>query len=162
MRSMILQPGKFDCLSWEADPAKGFSVNSMYRWKEAERGGICKDLLFMRKNVAPPKVQFLGWLALLERAKTGVLLHNMGILPNVNDSLCHFCGDVPESVNHLFLHCGMVWKIWCEIHRWWSIYWVVPASIKSLFCWWRDGSLRRSKEFCGSFRVLLSFGQYGR
>lgn len=146
MRSVMIQPEKLDCLMWEADNAKIFSVNSLYRCKEAEGGGLRKDLLYMWKNVAPPKVQFLGWLAILGRVKTGDLLHHLSILSDFNDSLCHFCGEEPESVDHLFLQCGMVWEVWCEVLRWWSVEWVVPASIKSLFCWWRGWKFKKVKR----------------
>lgn len=159
LNSVVLHPDKVDALEWRADKANNFSVNSLYRCIEAEGNGLRKDLTYMWKNVAPPKVQFLGWLAMLGRVKTSELLLNLGILSDFNMSLCHFCGEVPESVNHLFLHCDMVWHVWCVVLRWWKVEWVVPASVKSLFCWWRGWKFKKIKRVLwelSSFAVLWS------
>lgn len=109
-------------------------------------GGLRKDLGRVWKNFAPPKVQFLGWLAFLERVKTAELLFSWGIFHDFNGCLCHFCGDAPESVNHLFIHYRLVWSIWCRVISWWNLKWVCPISVKSLFNWWQGWKFKKVKK----------------
>lgn len=146
MRGVVLQREKADSLKWEADQSLIFSVKSFYRCVEAEVGSLRMDLLPLWKNYAPPKVQFLGWLAVLGRVKTADLLFSLGILADFNDSLCHFCGVASETVEHLFLHCGEVWAIWSKVLSWWRFCWVVPGSIKACFDWWLGWKFKKAKK----------------
>jgi len=54
------------------------------------------------KNIAPPKVEFMLWLALLGKLNTRDLLVKKGILPH-QANLCSFCSEQPESIDHLLL-----------------------------------------------------------
>lgn len=142
----VLHPQRNDSLIWEVDVSRSYSVKSMYKCIEARMGNVRRELMLLWKNFAPPKAQFLGWLAVLERVKTADLLFSLGVLPDFNDCLCKFCGEAPESVNHLFLHCEVVWEVWCIALRWWGIKWVVPSSIKSLFIWWQSWRFKKTKK----------------
>lgn len=146
MSSTTLHQGRSDTLRWVANQSLAFSVNSMYKCIEADVERLRIDLLPLWKNHAPPKVQFFGWLAVLGRIKTAKLLFSLGIFSDFNDSLCHFCGAASESVEHLFLHCKVVWPIWCRVLRWWKIAWVIPGTVKSLFVWWQSWKFRKIKK----------------
>lgn len=159
LRQVELDPLRENSLSWEADPAGIFLVNSLYKCREARLGDARNEFNLIWKNCAPSKVQSLGWLALWGRVKTAELLFSLGILPEFNDCLCKFCGEVPESVDHFFVHCKMVWMVWCKVLSWWDIKWVVPASIKSLFIWWQGWKFKKVKKTLWdlfSFAVLWS------
>lgn len=146
LSSVVLHPQRNDSLIWEVAVSRSYSVKSMYKCIEARMGNVRRELMLLWKNFAPPKAQFLGWLAVLERVKTADLLFSLGVLPVFNDCLCKFCGEAPESVNHLFLHCEVVWEVWCIALRWWGIKWVVPSSIKSLFIWWQSWRFKKTKK----------------
>jgi len=55
-------------------------------------------------NIAPPKVELMLWLALLERLNTKDLLVRKGILPS-QVNVCNFCAQQQEDVDHLLLNC---------------------------------------------------------
>lgn len=159
VNSVALQPHKSDCLCWKADSSGVFLVSSLYKCREAELGHPRRELQLLWKNHAPPKAQFLGWLAVLERVKTSELLLSLGVLTNLNDCLCKFCGDALETANHLFLHCKFVWSVWCMVVKWWGIIWVVPSSIKSLFIWWQSWRFKKAKKVLWelvSFAIIWS------
>jgi len=65
------------------------------------------------KNIAPPKVEFMLWLALLGKLNTRDLLVKKGVLPS-HENVCSFCTQQPEDINHLLLKCQCSWSIWCS------------------------------------------------
>ena len=47
------------------------------------------------------------------------------------------CGSVGETVDQLFLHCGVVREIWSFVFRSFGVVWVLPERIMELlFGWW--------------------------
>lgn len=42
-------------------------------------------------------------------------LHRVGI---VNSSLCYFCQQTPETIEHIFVDCYLVKEIWIELEKW--------------------------------------------
>uniref|UniRef100_A0A7C8ZT10 Reverse transcriptase zinc-binding domain-containing protein n=1 Tax=Opuntia streptacantha TaxID=393608 RepID=A0A7C8ZT10_OPUST len=65
------------------------------------------------KNIAPPKVEFMLWLALLGKLNTRDLLVKNGVLPS-HENMCSFCSQQSEDFNHLLLKCQYSWSIWCS------------------------------------------------
>ena len=63
------------------------------------------------KNIAPPKVEFMLWLALLEKLNTKDLLVKKGILLS-QANVCSFCTQHQEDIDHLLLNCQCSWSIW--------------------------------------------------
>ena len=62
-------------------------------------------------NLAPPKIEFFLWIALLGKLNTKHMLHRKGILP-AQALNCNFCGLHIEDVDHLLLSCSFSWSIW--------------------------------------------------
>ena len=62
------------------------------------------------KKIAPLKVEFMLWLALLGKLNTRDLLAKKGILPE-QDNLCPFCAVQPETIDHILLQCQTSWSI---------------------------------------------------
>lgn len=86
--------------------------------------------------MAPPGVQFLGWLIWKGRVKTTDFLQSIGVLSSSSSNVCPFCKDQPESLNHIFLLCSGIWESWTELLLWWDLKWATPASILDLLHWW--------------------------
>jgi len=63
------------------------------------------------KKIAPPKVEFMLWLALLGKLNTWDLLAKKGILTE-QDNLCPFCAVQLETTDHILLQCQTSWSIW--------------------------------------------------
>ena len=66
------------------------------------------------KNVAPPKVEFMLWLALLGKLNTKDLLVKKGVLPNQANQ-CSLCHAHPENIDHILLQCQFSWQVWCNV-----------------------------------------------
>jgi len=65
-------------------------------------------------NLAPPKVEFFLWLALLGKLNTKTLLLHKGILIDGSPT-CLFCSEHLETLDHLLMTCTISWGIWCEV-----------------------------------------------
>jgi len=66
------------------------------------------------KNIAPPKVEFMVWLALLGKLHTKELLLRKGLRTS-DDILCCFCSTHIETSDHLLVCCQISWHIWSMI-----------------------------------------------
>ncbi|XP_028059522.1 uncharacterized protein LOC114263217 [Camellia sinensis] len=125
-----------DSCSWVAQPSEEFTVASVWKWMEARQGVDITVTRCIWINLAPPKAQFLSWLAWRGRLKCSKFLQRIGVLsPNVS-SLCVFCKYELETVNHVFLHCHFIWKLWANLVNWWNYKWVSPGSVEGLFLSW--------------------------
>ena len=62
-------------------------------------------------NIAPPKVEFMTWLALLGKLNTKEMLVRKGILTN-EAIMCSFCALHPESGDHILMSCELSWEVW--------------------------------------------------
>lgn len=68
-------------------------------------------------GLAPPKAELLIWLVLQQRLDTKSRLKRLNIIQS-SDVLCPFCSNDEETIDHLFLHCSHVWRIWTECLEW--------------------------------------------
>ena len=50
---------------------------------------------------------------------------------------CIMCRSNGETVDHLLLHCGKVYRLWSLVFRSFGFFWVLPRSVAdALFGWW--------------------------
>lgn len=147
--SEILQSdGSEDKLSWLENGSASFTVKSIYDLANPSSIDLNSDFSHIWRNLAPYRVQCFIWLVLHGRVKTADFLFNLGIIHNVEDSLCKFCSIHSETLDHLFLHCDPVWTLWSNVLSWWGVKWVTPPSTKNLLSWWKVWKL---KEDLGSY-----------
>lgn len=52
-----------DCLRWELNSSGQFTVAAVWKWFQAAMGPDLCITRWLWKAVAPPKIQFFGWLA---------------------------------------------------------------------------------------------------
>lgn len=55
----------------------------------------------------------------------------------IQTATCSLCNFFPETVNHLFLHCNYVHKIWSYFIAWYNIKWVQSGSINGQLEAWK-------------------------
>uniref|UniRef100_A0A7C8YM67 Reverse transcriptase zinc-binding domain-containing protein n=1 Tax=Opuntia streptacantha TaxID=393608 RepID=A0A7C8YM67_OPUST len=79
------------------------------------RGDSCDSIVCKAwMNLAPPKVEFFMWLALLGKLNTKEVLWRKGILQE--DQLhCPFCSAQMETMDHILMTCSVSWAIWTLI-----------------------------------------------
>ncbi|PWA61623.1 RNA-directed DNA polymerase, eukaryota [Artemisia annua] len=72
----------------------------------------------------PIKYNIFGWRAEMGKIPTAMALRHRNI--PINDVSCPFCGDVEETVDHLFTGClvaNALWQhftSWCKVHNWFA------------------------------------------
>jgi len=105
------QQNKEDTLLWNEKnhyTAKAFQ-------QECSKGAVYDNLVCkVWMNLAPPRVEFFMWLALLEKLNTKELLWRKGVLQE-DQIECTFCSVQVESSSHLLMSCPVSWKVWCTI-----------------------------------------------
>lgn len=133
-----------DSVRWTASPSGQFTVASMRKWYEVNQGPKLQVPNLLWRGVAPPKAQFLSWLAWRGRVKTISLLQRFRALSSNVENLCLFCKLEPESVDHLFLQCSEIWKVWSSMLQWWGVSWVIPATVDGVLLWWLGTKCKKS------------------
>jgi len=81
-------------------------------------------------KIAPPKVEFFMWLALLGKLNTRQRLYDRGILQE-DQSTCTFCTLQPESLDHVLMSCSYSQQIWRLLASEMGHSWAIPASFQT-------------------------------
>ncbi|CAL5440634.1 unnamed protein product [Camellia sinensis] len=147
-----LQEGVVDSCSWLAHPSEEFTVASLWMWMEARQGVDLTVTRCIWNNLAPPKVQFLSWLAWKGRIKCSEFLQRIGVLSPNTSALCVFCRAELETVNHVFLHCPFIWKLWANLVNWWNYKWVSPGTVEGLLLSW--AGIRMKKKMLAVWKTI--------
>ncbi|CAL5393987.1 unnamed protein product [Camellia sinensis] len=125
-----------DGVQWTASTTGVFTVASVRDWLQKNSGTSLQVTRLLSNNLAPPKAQFLSWLAWRGRVKSAVVLQRLGVLGGSTNVACPFCFVAEESVDHLFVQCPEIWKVWGRLLQWWNLCWVSPATVDGGLSWW--------------------------
>ena len=93
-------------------------------------------LLFLGKvfGKLPRRVSFFVWTAAWNRILTEDNLSLRGFDFVDWCIMCHCCS---ETVDHLLLHCGKAYRLWCFVFRTFAISWVPSRTVQDcLFSLW--------------------------
>ncbi|KAE8681544.1 hypothetical protein F3Y22_tig00111318pilonHSYRG00062 [Hibiscus syriacus] len=95
---------KADCLRWISS-TDGVYSPKIYCINVACEGEV-EDRFWnlVWANLAPPKVEFFVWRVVQQRIPSLTKLSKRGVV-GIDSTLCMFCNEAPESINHLFCHC---------------------------------------------------------
>ncbi|GMJ07534.1 hypothetical protein HRI_004422600 [Hibiscus trionum] len=103
-------------------------------------------------NIAPIKVEAFLWKAIQNRIPTGSELVKRGVELN-GIICCPLCREVPETVNHLFLHCSIAWQTWQKWCSLWQVHFIIPATFNSFVQMWESVSLNRDYKLIWSMAL---------
>ncbi|XP_022014620.1 uncharacterized protein LOC110914107 [Helianthus annuus] len=94
---------------------KNLSVQDIKGWV---RSGTSQELVstFRWCRWLPAKCNIFMWRACLDRIPTKVALRRRNIV--TGDSLCVFCDNAEETVDHLLTECRFVQGVWSGIAHW--------------------------------------------
>lgn len=104
------------------------------------------------KTGAPSKVSALVWKALLDRIPTRVNLEIRSCLPSDVGSLCSWCGLLPETTSHIFLHCDLAMLIWRKLMDWMELNFLMPPNLFIHWECWSGG--HRNKKIQNGLRMI--------
>ncbi|XP_076891023.1 uncharacterized protein LOC143542280 [Bidens hawaiensis] len=96
-------------VTWTYDPSGGFSVRGV-KEMVVLKSYVTPDYNFEWNRLVPKKVSFVAWRALLGRLPTFDALVRRNI--PVASNMCPFCGEVEETVEHVFISCGLAQSMW--------------------------------------------------
>lgn len=133
LHSHIPEREAIDKLTWKLNHRGTFDSRSFYYALH-----IPKEERFPWKSIwavkAPRRVAFFVWIVTWGWILTCDNLKKHGY---VMQSWCCMCKDAEETVDHLFLHCGVAREIWSFVLQSFGIEWVLPYRVMELlFGWW--------------------------
>ncbi|GKV12022.1 hypothetical protein SLEP1_g23227 [Rubroshorea leprosula] len=113
----------------------GWWLNGSWIWKlqwrrrsaykaltmELEREQLGVTLQKVWNVVVSSKVSAFSWQLLQDKIPTKANLFKKGIIQNMEDCKCEFCGHQMEETSHIFTHCKVAYDLWNACFRWWGI-----------------------------------------
>ena len=109
-----------DRLRWKLTKNGDFTIRS-YHHKLQGSSSVVFPWKGIWKIKAPRRVSFFVWIAAWDRILTGDNLRLRGFDFVDWCIMCRCCG---ETVDHLLLHCGKTYRLWCFVYRIFGISWV--------------------------------------
>jgi hypothetical protein len=138
---------------WNLDLMIGFSVKSAYDGLAEVGESSCfsaydlKMFSSLWESPAPSKVIAFSWQLFYNRLPTKDNLLRRGVIQFDAGVNCVWCDRFPESMSHLFLHCTLAHKVWCEIFYWLGVVLIMPSNIMSLFdCFCHSARNKRTRK----------------
>lgn len=132
-RIQILR-GKGDKWVWKATNDEQFSIKSanesQFMQGESGEGKIFKKVWTL---AAPSNILSFTWRAMLNRVKTKDNLRKRNCIQQGTNSLCVFCIEEEESLNHLMSSCRFIWEIWMRCYRWFVVHTVLHEDARTMF-----------------------------
>ncbi|KAE8721604.1 putative pentatricopeptide repeat-containing protein [Hibiscus syriacus] len=98
------------------------------------------------QGLVPPRVEVFLWQLSLNKVAVRGELKKRGVHLG-EDSLCPFCNQAEESVQHLFIYCQFSWVLWNRIIAYWGIKLALPTDPSSILISW----LRLAKWFLAKY-----------
>jgi len=131
-------------------PQRGVNDQALWKGKESfstkaliaeantlNRGSVAVDNLASTvwMKIAPPKVEFMTWLALLGKLNTRDLLQRKGII-TAEVNTCTFCAAYQETGDHLLMGCVNSWRVWENIAEELGISIEAKQTYREFYEWW--------------------------
>ncbi|XP_076949509.1 uncharacterized protein LOC143622182 [Bidens hawaiensis] len=157
-KDVVLVDGD-DSVKWVSDVSSNFSVASLK--EKIEMARISSPVYMMRwNNWVPSKVGLLAWSAELDRLPVLTLLARRNV--GVGSLDCPACGELEETVEHIFVSCGLAQSVWQAISIWCNVPQVFAFSVHDLLELYKFTSFRRERKRRFTRYVWLPYGVYGR
>lgn len=81
----------------------------------------------------PSKIAFFVWIMIKRYPPTIDLLQKRGLMiPNT----CSLCMKEVKSIDHIFIHCPYITKVWVRLVREIGLSWVAPNRVKLMLASW--------------------------
>lgn len=86
-------------------------------WARGEERVVEHGMIFRRfwKVKVPHKVLAFSWRALKDRLPTRQNLVKRQVIHDLGEAICPLCGEVLESLDHLFALCRKVVVVWAKV-----------------------------------------------
>ena len=139
LREVHLDPSVADPYVWKWERDRHFSSRSAYKAFFAARTRA-EGVDQIWRSRAPPHCRFFAWLVSKNRCWTADRLQRRG-LPH--PTLCPFCDQEQETIQHLLLGCVLAREVWASTLRFWGKIAWMPEVDSALLEWWTGRSAGR-------------------
>lgn len=141
-----------DEITWSLTESSHYSSKSAYKAQffGANLSHVCSSVW---RIWASPKIKFFSWLAVQNRLWTSDRLKKRG-WPNCGN--CPLCRRVMESVDHLFVNCSYIIRLWWLVKDWLGLHLLDLHAwpTQSIHSWW--GTMTKRKDLV-SITLLVSW-----
>ena len=141
---------------------QSFTVKSLLSEAcKISQGGVIVDTLTptVWMNIAPPRVEFMVWLALLGKLNTREMLMRKGIISQ-EANVCTFCLSQSEDIDHILLRCMLSRNIWNCLATDLGITLQASQNFRMFYDWWMSrkitNKLRRKLHILTFFTITWS------
>ena len=86
------------------------------------------------KQQVPSRVAFFVWTTAL---RTILTIDNLRKKKVLILEWCYMCKSNGESVDHLLLHCPIVYELWSMVFTLFGIHWAMPKTVVELLACWQ-------------------------
>ena len=117
-----ISQGEKDKIFWLVDKKGQYTVKANYRHLEGDLSGSIPTSLIWN-NCVPPKVSVFIWEVWTGKVLTMYQLEKRGFQLA---SRCPLCKEDEENIDHLLLHCPLVWGFWAALISLQGMEWVCP------------------------------------
>ncbi|KAE8713501.1 hypothetical protein F3Y22_tig00110206pilonHSYRG00009 [Hibiscus syriacus] len=124
-----------DCLLWDGSGEGLFSVKACRRVLSSSLDDSFQWNKCVWQGLVPPRVETFLWQLSHQKVAVRVELLKRGVHLGDN-TLCPFCNQRDESVQHLFISCVVSWDLWTKLLGYWGIQLAIPQDPPSLLCSW--------------------------
>ncbi|GKV32072.1 hypothetical protein SLEP1_g40703 [Rubroshorea leprosula] len=115
IHDITIERGKKDLWEWQHNKDGRYTTKSAY--KALSDGNGVEQARRLLQNKIPTRSN----------------LFKRGILKNLEECKCIFCGVENEDSNHLFIHCKIASDLWRDCYKWWGIRTVQDKDCKKVF-----------------------------
>ncbi|GKV45602.1 hypothetical protein SLEP1_g52666 [Rubroshorea leprosula] len=114
--------GKTDVWEWIHSNNGVYTTRSAYKalTMELKREQLGVTLQKVWNAMVPNKVSAFSWQLLQDKIPTKANLLKRGIIQNMEDCKCEFCGHQIEETSHIFTHYKVAYYLWNACFRWWG------------------------------------------
>ncbi|XVF54250.1 hypothetical protein PTKIN_Ptkin05aG0165200 [Pterospermum kingtungense] len=126
-----------DKLIWKGTVNGGFSVKQFCLDYSNSGQGVSNVWKLFWKRLVPPRVETFCWQVLQGKVAIKLELVKRKLIQR-ESAMCGLCNAEEESVEHLFFHCSISWKLWMYWSSCWGIYMCVPKDPFLFFLAWLD------------------------
>nr|GEZ70892.1 RNA-directed DNA polymerase, eukaryota, reverse transcriptase zinc-binding domain protein [Tanacetum cinerariifolium] len=115
-----LDDSRVDSWSWSWDASGMFKVKSLATCvQNSVLSGCVLGKYHIWNMLIPHKVNICVWRAALNRLPSRLNLSSRGV--PLSSSLCPFCDDENEDLEHGLIKCSKVVPVWSKIWSWWGL-----------------------------------------
>ncbi|GAB2292197.1 hypothetical protein Dimus_026448 [Dionaea muscipula] len=105
-------------LGWNLGNSGEFPLHELYLRFQENLGPVYPVLAILSGSKVIPRAKCVLWMPWCNRMKIGDRLLKLGVIREEDKAYCCFCHYPLETMDHVFLLCLVVWRVWRFLLSW--------------------------------------------